>query len=57
MYYDLPIIGRFSLRGEYITGQQPGTASSSSFYNPASTLEKLDFASRPVKRGETRLDS
>jgi phosphate-selective porin len=24
LYYDLPIIGGFSLRGEYITGKQPG---------------------------------
>lgn len=31
-YYDVPIIGGFSLRGEYITGRQPGTSSSSSFY-------------------------
>ncbi|MCU0609664.1 MAG: OprO/OprP family phosphate-selective porin [Chitinispirillaceae bacterium] len=33
LYYDLPVIGGFSLRGEYIQGTQPGTASSSGFYN------------------------
>lgn len=31
-YYDLPVLGGFSLRGEYIQGKQPGTASSSSAY-------------------------
>jgi hypothetical protein len=34
IYYDLPVLGGLSLRGEYIAGQQPGTASSNSFYNP-----------------------
>lgn len=35
LYYDIPVewLGGFSLRGEYITGDQPGTASSSEFYN------------------------
>jgi phosphate-selective porin len=33
LYYDLPVIGGLSLRGEYITGKQPGTSSSNSFYN------------------------
>jgi hypothetical protein len=32
LYYDLPVIGGFSLRGEYITGRQPGASSSSGFY-------------------------
>jgi hypothetical protein len=32
LYYDLPVLGGFSLRGEYITGTQPGTAASSSYY-------------------------
>ncbi|HLP18003.1 MAG TPA: porin, partial [Bacteroidota bacterium] len=31
--YDLPVIGGMSLRGEYISGKQPGTGSSNSFYN------------------------
>jgi hypothetical protein len=34
LYYDLPVLGGLSLRGEYIAGQQPGTTSSNSFYNP-----------------------
>jgi hypothetical protein len=32
VYYDLPILGGFSLRGEYITGTQPGTAAASTYY-------------------------
>lgn len=35
LYYDLPVIGGFSLRGEYLVGVQPGTSSSSSYYNAA----------------------
>jgi hypothetical protein len=35
LYYDLPVIGGFSLRGEYIAGQQPGTSTANSFYNPS----------------------
>ena len=34
IYYDIPSIGGMSFRGEYITGQQPGTSKSNSFYNP-----------------------
>ncbi|MFH0920424.1 MAG: hypothetical protein V1913_08675 [Fibrobacterota bacterium] len=34
VYYDLPVIGGLSLRGEFIQGVQPGTSSSSGFYNP-----------------------
>lgn len=34
LYYDLPVIGGLSLRAEYIGGQQPGTSTSNSFYNP-----------------------
>ena len=34
IYYDVPVIGGFSFRGEYIQGKQPGTSSSSGFYNP-----------------------
>jgi hypothetical protein len=41
LYYDLPSIGGLSLRGEYISGQQPGTAASNSFYNPGSTVTPL----------------
>ena len=36
LYYDLPVIGGFSLRGEYITGSQPGTKSAGSFYKGGS---------------------
>jgi hypothetical protein len=31
-YYDLPVIGGFSLRGEYISGKQPGTSGSPRAY-------------------------
>lgn len=40
-YYDIPIIGGMSLRGEYITGQQPGTSSSTVFYNPSAANTDL----------------
>ncbi len=33
MYYDVPVIGGAQLRAEYITGDQPGTASTSSTAN------------------------
>lgn len=36
LYYDIPSLGGLSLRGEYITGNQPGTLASNSFYNPGS---------------------
>jgi hypothetical protein len=32
LYYDLPVIGGFSFRTEYIQGKQPGTATSSNGY-------------------------
>jgi hypothetical protein len=32
IYYDLPILGGFSLRGEYISGKQPGSKSDNKFY-------------------------
>lgn len=32
IYYDLPVLGGLSLRGEFITGTQPSTLGSSSFY-------------------------
>jgi hypothetical protein len=41
IYYDIPFIGGFSLRGEYIAGKQPGTATSNSFYNPGATVTSL----------------
>jgi len=47
LYYDLPVLGGLSLRGEYISGKQPGTATSGVFYNPGSTVTSLyqrDFA-------------
>lgn len=34
IYHDIPFLGGLSIRGEYITGQQPGTAGSHGFYNP-----------------------
>lgn len=32
LYYDLPVIGGFSLRGEFTTGKQPGTSGNSTAY-------------------------
>jgi hypothetical protein len=43
LYYDLPVLGGMTLRGEYISGKQPGTGGNSattnysSFYNAAGT--------------------
>ncbi|MDI6803789.1 MAG: porin [Bacteroidota bacterium] len=37
LYYDLPIIGGLSIKGEYITGIQPATKSYNSFYYPSTT--------------------
>jgi hypothetical protein len=37
LYYDLPVIGGFSLKGEYIFGKQPGTSSSNASYTAAAT--------------------
>ena len=34
IYYDMPIIGGASLRGEFIGGKQPSTDKSIGFYNP-----------------------
>jgi hypothetical protein len=34
-YFDIPVIGGLTLRGEYLWGVQPGTSSSSSFYQPS----------------------
>ena len=33
-YYDIPVIGGLTFRGEYLWGTQPGTSGSSSFYQP-----------------------
>jgi hypothetical protein len=35
-YLDIPVIGGLTLRSEYVWGLQPGTSSSSSFYQPSS---------------------
>lgn len=35
LYYDLPVLGGFSLRGEYISGKQPGTSSGNGSYTAA----------------------
>jgi len=40
IYYDLPILGGFSLRGEYITGKQPGGPASS--VSPASAVQQVN---------------
>lgn len=34
LYYDVPVIGGASLRGEYLWGKQAGTDKKTSFYNP-----------------------
>lgn len=42
VYYDIPVLGGLSLRGEYISGTQPGTKSSSVSQNTATIpSEKL----------------
>ncbi len=46
--YDIPSLGGISIRGEYITGTQPGTSSSNSFYNPA-TIQALDIPGGKTK--------
>jgi len=54
-YYDIPGFGGLNLRAEYTTGDQPGTVTATSFYNPytpagrpdataASALYKRTFA-------------
>lgn len=37
LYYDLPLLGGLSLRGEYISGKQPGTNTASGSYTAAPT--------------------
>jgi hypothetical protein len=51
VYYELPVLGGMTLRGEYISGKQPGTGGNStttnysSFYNAAGTpLYQRDFS-------------
>ncbi|MDI6779293.1 MAG: porin [Bacteroidota bacterium] len=46
LYYDLPIIGGLSIKGEFITGQQPATATYNSFYYPTSSDPKPSLYSR-----------
>jgi hypothetical protein len=46
LYYDVPGVGGMTLRGEFITGQQPGTSISNVFYNPSAAntlLYKRNF--------------
>lgn len=50
LYYDLPVLGGLSLRGEYITGDQPGTATASGFYNPYSQSGAVDASTALYKR-------
>ncbi|MGE5498683.1 MAG: hypothetical protein ACM3Q2_11455 [Syntrophothermus sp.] len=35
LYYDLPVLGGFTLRGEYVTGKNPGSSSSNKPYTYA----------------------
>jgi hypothetical protein len=35
LYYDIPVLGGFTLRGELITGKQPGTSSSNTSFTTA----------------------
>lgn len=37
LYYDIPVIGGISLRGEYVWGDQPGTNNAANFYNGTDT--------------------
>jgi hypothetical protein len=41
VYYDLPVLGGLSLRGEFISGKQPGTSASGQFYNPGTTVTPI----------------
>lgn len=50
LYYDVPGFGGLSLRGEYITGSQPGTASGTSFYNPFTAAGASDAATPVYER-------
>lgn len=46
LYYELPLLGRFTLRGEYISGKQPGTATSNASFTalPTGDLYLRNFA-------------
>lgn len=37
LYYDLPLLGGMSLRGEYLTGKQPGTSSANTSFTALPT--------------------
>lgn len=50
LYYDIPGFGGLSLRGEYIGGTQPGTASGTSFYNPFTSAGATDAVTPLYKR-------
>jgi hypothetical protein len=43
-YCDIPGFGGLNLRGEYTAGDQPGTATATSFYNPYTPAGKADAA-------------
>ena len=46
VYYELPLLGRFTLRGEYISCKQPGTATSNASFTslPTGDLYLRNFA-------------
>jgi hypothetical protein len=43
LYYDLPVIGGFSLRGEYVQGTLPGTFASNKPYGTSGAAVGADF--------------
>ena len=43
LYYDIPVIGGLSLRGEYLTGQMPGTVASSKPFGSSGSATGIDF--------------
>lgn len=46
LYYDLPVLGGLTLRGEYISGKQPGTATSNGSFTgvPSGDIYLRNFA-------------
>jgi hypothetical protein len=44
VYYDLPVLGGFSLRGEYISGLQPCTKSSARYYAATTPLYEREVS-------------
>ncbi|HAP00041.1 MAG TPA: hypothetical protein DCQ83_08365 [Fibrobacteres bacterium] len=42
LYYDIPVIGGLSLRGEYVQGTEPGTAGSTNAYTNAGATDTVD---------------